>query len=455
MPNLNPTHEHIIDPAHAEIEEILSDYVRKNPLTRFCAYIENNKQRPDKVTDGGLEGFVGDQYAKDIKCRSKEDRLNVFMVTGKDTNYLIDGVDFELYGHGCNDFSGVGAAVCASDGAKLTLRNAKIITHGAIRPALRTDNAEVYAYDCELRTLGGGLTPENFTPPEDTGVWFPPAGLKLDGDCRSVLTMNGGKTVYNRCTVFCDAWGALATDCALGYVLLVANDCKVICDGNGYITYSDDDTHVVLNNCEMISATVGGIQAGESDLSFHGCKARCGQHFVMIHEVLNDYQTIGLSRITDCDIECGGPVVLIKEAACDCYIARSRLKADNGVLIRMMVSDDENVTKLRPDEVSFGANITMDDMEAEGDIINEVGDRDIILRLTETSLTGAMKNVVLQLFNVSKWMATADSEITLVGPVADGAIDAKAGVTIRAKAGEGCMLSGKHILPSGGVLEIV
>lgn len=455
MPNLNPTHEHIVDPSHEEVEAILREYVEKNPLTKFCAYIENNKQRPEKVTEGGLSGLVTDQYAKDLRLKSDTERLNAFYITGKDTNYLIDGLDFELKGHGCNDFAGVGAGIDVADGAKLTLRNAKVVTEGAVRPAMRTDGgAELHAYDCEFRSLGGGLSPDTFTPPDDTGMWFPPAPLELAGDCRTTLTMNGGKAYYNRCKVVCDAWGALATDCALGYVYLEANDCEVISEGNGYITYSDDDTHVVLNRCKIKSATVCGIQAGESDLSFHGCDAECGKNFVMIHEVLNDYQTIGLSRITDCKIRCGGPVVLIREASCDCYIARCELHPENGELIHMVVSEDENVTKLRPDEVSVGAQITLDDMKLKGDIINDVTDRNIILKLTETELTGAMHNVVLQLFNVSKWTATANSEVTLNGFVADGAIDAKAGVVIRAKAGEGCTLKGEYVLASGGKLIV-
>lgn len=455
MPNLNTPHDHIIDPAHEEIEAILRDYSEKNPLTKFAAYVENNKLCPERVTNHAIAGEIGDQCARNVVLESDEEQLNAFHITGPETNYLIDGLDFKLKGHGCNDFSGVGAGINVENGAKLTLRHANVVTQGAVRPAIRTSGgAELHAYDSSFRSLGGGLTPETFTPPEDTGMWFPPAPLKLLGDCRTSLTMNGGKAYYNRCTVVCDHWGALATDCALGYVYLEANDCKVTSEGNGYITYSDDDTHVVLNRCELKSGTVCGIQAGESDMSFYGCTAECGKHFVMIHEVLNDYQTIGLSRIVDCKIRCGGPVIFIREASCDVYVAGCELHAENGELVHMVESDDPNVTRLKDDEVSFGAQITFDRMSAEGDVINDVTDRDIILKLTETQLTGALKNVTLQLFNVSKWFATADSEVTLLGAVPAGAIDAPEGVVISAKAGEGCELSGSLALPSGGRLEL-
>ena len=455
MPNLNTPHEHICDPARAEVEAILRDYMEKNPLTKFCVYVDNNEFRPEKVTDGGVEGEITPQYAKNVKLNSDVHELNAFYVTGDKCNYLIDGLDFYLEGHGCNDFSGVGAALCAADGAKLTVRNAKIVTKGAIRPTVRTSgHAELHAYDSEFISLGGGLTPENFTPPENTGVWFPPAPLKLDGDCRTTLTMTSGKSYYNRCKVVCDSWGALATDCSLGYVYIEANDCKIISEGNGYVAYTDDDTHVVLNNCDVESATVCGMQGGESELAFYGCRAKCGQNFLMVHEVLNDYQTIGLSRIVDCKIKCGGPVVLIREASCDIYVARCELEPENGELVHMFVSDDPNATKLQEGEVSFGAQVTFDDMKLKGDVINDVSDRDIILKLTETELTGALKNVNLQLYNVSKWTATADSDVVLTGPVAEGAIDALQGVTITAKAGEGCALSGTVTLPSGGTLVI-
>ena len=94
----------------------------------------------------------------------------------------------------------------------------------------------------------------------------------------------------------------------------------------------------------------------------------------------------------------------------------------------------------------------MDDMSAEGDVINDVPDREIVLRLTETELRGRLANVTLQLYNVSKRTAVADSAIKLCGPVAEGAIDALPGVRICAKAGEGCALQGIVTLPSGGIL---
>ena len=456
MPNLNTPHEHIKDPAYEEVAAILRGYVEANPLTKFSVYVKDGRLCPEKVTHPeGLSGEITDQYARNVKLKSDVHELNVIHVTGKDTNYLIDGLDFELEGHGCNDFSGVGSAINAEDGAKLTIRNARVVTKGAVRPALRTaGGSEVHAYDCYFRTLGGGLTPETFTPPENTGVWFPPAPLKLDGDCRSVMTMDHGKTYYHNCTVICDNWGALATDCALGYVHLEAENCKVISEGNGYVAYADDDTHVFLKNCDIKSATVCGMQSGESDMNYLGCTAECGQNFLLIHEVLNDYQTIGLSRIVDCRIRCGGPVVLIRECSCDLYIAGCELHADNGELIHMIVSDDPNVTKLRPDETPFGAQVTMDRMSAEGDIINDITERDIILKLTETELRGALKNVVLQLYNVSKWTATADSEIVLNGPVPEGSIDALEGVVITATAGDDCQLSGSIRLPSGGLLNL-
>ncbi len=455
MPNFNTPHTHITDPFHEEVEAILRGYVEKNPMTRFCAYIHNGKLCPEKVTEGGLSGVITGRGARNLYLRSDIEQLNAIYIGGPETDYEIDGLDFDLKGHGCNDFSGVGAAICVEDGAKLRLRNARVVTRGAIRPTIRTGGgAEMHAYRCEFIAKGGGLTPETFTPPEDTGVWFPPAPLNLEGDCRATLTLDGGKSYYDDCTIICDKWGALATDCALGYVYLEANDCKVISEGNGYITYADDDTHVILNRCEMKSGTVCGIQAGESDMAFYDCTADCGSHFVMIHEVLNDYQTIGLCRIVGCKIHCGGPVIYIREASCDVYVADCELHADNGVLVHMVRSDDPNVTKLRDDEVSFGAQITFDSMKMQGNLINDIRERELIVKLSATELRGALDNVNVQLLGGSHWFATADSSVVLTGDMTEGTIDAAEGVVIHATAGKDCPLRGESRLPSGGLLRV-
>ena len=65
-----------------------------------------------------------------------------------------------------------------------------------------------------------------------------------------------------------------------------------------------------------------------------------------------------------------------------------------------------------------------------------------------TTLKGAIKDAVITLDGSGKWVATADSNVTIDGSVNVSQIDAPKGVTINAIAGE----EGTFTLSSGGTL---
>ena len=73
--------------------------------------------------------------------------------------------------------------------------------------------------------------------------------------------------------------------------------------------------------------------------------------------------------------------------------------------------------------------------------------------LQNATVTGRIEDVYVKLDN-AKWTATADSAVCLVGDVKPEQIDAAAGVTVSAKAGEGCGLKGEYVLASGGKLTV-
>jgi hypothetical protein len=73
--------------------------------------------------------------------------------------------------------------------------------------------------------------------------------------------------------------------------------------------------------------------------------------------------------------------------------------------------------------------------------------------LLNASLQGTITDAYIQLIN-SRWTATGDSAVCLVGKTAVESMDALAGVTICAVAGEGCSLQGQYTLASGGKLVV-
>ena len=70
--------------------------------------------------------------------------------------------------------------------------------------------------------------------------------------------------------------------------------------------------------------------------------------------------------------------------------------------------------------------------------------------LESTTLKGAIKDASIKINRLSKWIATADSNVTIVDDVDVSQIDAPAGVTITAVAA----VSGKYKLASSGTLVL-
>ena len=75
------------------------------------------------------------------------------------------------------------------------------------------------------------------------------------------------------------------------------------------------------------------------------------------------------------------------------------------------------------------------------------------MTIQNASVTGAIVDTYISLEG-SRWTATADSTVCLMGDVKSQQLDAPAGVTISAKAGEGCGLTGSYTLASGGILTV-
>ena len=73
--------------------------------------------------------------------------------------------------------------------------------------------------------------------------------------------------------------------------------------------------------------------------------------------------------------------------------------------------------------------------------------------LQNAAVIGRIEDAYVKLDN-ARWTATADSTVCLVGDVQTEQIDAAAGITITAKAGEGCGLKGEYVLASGGKLTV-
>jgi hypothetical protein len=145
-------------------------------------------------------------------------------------------------------------------------------------------------------------------------------------------------------------------------------------------------------------------------------------------------------------------VVLIKSANAEISFDGVKMASESGILLKSVISVDPQAAKAAntKGQKVYGIHATFKDMYAEGDIDHSIDkdNRTMTVYLESATLKGAIKDAQISINQRSKWIATADSNVTIVGSVDLSQIDAPAGVTITAVAGE----SGTHKLASGGTL---
>ena len=387
-----------------------------------------------------------------VNISSAEPELGGLYVKGKNSNALLRDSCISLAGPGADDFSGVGAAVLCEDGAKLELRNVHIDTAGIIRCCTTaTDHSVLRVYDSVLSSVGGNV-PANYQPRGP--MCHPPQPLGITGDCRTHLTMNNSESYFYDSIIRARSWGALSTDSSMGYVYLEVNRCTVETLEDGYCAYADGGCHDVFRDCQIHSAAMGIIVAGDATATFQNTKVKCRTNLAMIHSVMGTKPVISELDVVGCRVETEGPVILVKSANTAITISGGGLVSKEGILIRSVVNDDKNATKVLPGQTLYGINIRLADGEYTGDILHGDSARTMALVLKDAVLTGAIQNAHLTVGPGGKWFASGDSTVCLVHMDTMDGIDADIGTTIHAVPGESCALRGKYVLPSGGILDV-
>ncbi len=138
------------------------------------------------------------------------------------------------------------------------------------------------------------------------------------------------------------------------------------------------------------------------------------------------------------------------------YLKLDGAKVKTGkYLLHAVVNEDDAATKV-PDEMKckcYGVNAVIANGDYAGDIVNDDTDRTMNVSIVNASVKGVITDAYIKL-DGSRWTATGDSSVCLVGSAKVEQIDAPAGVTVTAKAGEGCGLCGAYSLASGGKLIV-
>jgi len=129
-----------------------------------------------------------------------------------------------------------------------------------------------------------------------------------------------------------------------------------------------------------------------------------------------------------------------------------KLHSKSNILIQSQINEDGTLPRPTEGQKVYGIHVVFRDMEVAGNIVHNDPERNMYLNLESTTLKGNINdaNVFLTVDAASKWIATADSQVTIVGSVDIAQIDAPNGITINAVADE----SGAYTLASGGKLQL-
>ena len=400
--------------------------------------------------NGSYGGSVSATAAEGLTLSSEVGTVNGIYIDG--CEYTISHADIQMSGDGKDDFAGIGAAIMAVNDSHVTLRDSTVEMTGPGKSCfLNTKGSTLIVKRCNLICNGGPL-PEGYTYTVGPGMLEPPVGLKLGGTARATLTTDNGKTYYYDSTIVADGWAALSTDAAMGNLYMEATRCTAITKGNGYVLYSDAGCHVVINDCDFVSGNVMAVMANEAELVLNNVRSTSGKAGIMVHNVLGWVEEAGLLTIH-------GGIHVSQEEFLQLLSVNTYIDIDgaditcrNGVFAHSEINNNSKDRTPVDGKTVYGHNIVLSNMTLAGDILHEDYERTMSVNMSCMDYTGALKNVYLTMDHASKWTATGDSTVVLMGDIHPEQIDGNGMITIHAHAGEGCTLSGTYALESGGKL---
>lgn len=430
----------VLNPGKPEINWFAPD-----PEAKAAIHVKDGRVDEASSNPAVLYGAEQDGMTfKDIKVVAYDGREGGIYAEGASSKVTVDGAYISTSGDG-SGIGGPSSGAAVKYGAAMTLKNAVINTSGRTRYSTAAEeNSVLRVYDSVIWSHG---MPYGDNIPEPTELMStPPPALEIKGNTRTHCTMSNSQSFFYRSKIICDGWAALSTESSEGFVYLEANDCDIICTKSGYGAYSDPGCHDVFNRCRFDTSCMVGIIAGNSDMTFNQCTAKCGSYFGLMHCVNGWQEEVAEVTVNDGKITTGAEAFLIKSHNALINLNRTDIKSDKGVLVKTIQNDDPCATKVT--EPVYGVNVNLTDMDVKGDLIHQDPDRKMWVSLQSATIRGKMENVTLSMNAGSKWIAAEDSNIELIGSINPDQIDAPKGVTVTVLAAE----DGEIALAGGGRL---
>ncbi len=356
------------------------------------------------VADGAVEtrygvpaavyaGEITGAEARDVFIASEEDSFNGILITGN-TEYAVKDSEMYLDGFGADDFSGMGAAVAAIDDTRVTISDSTFRVNGVTRCAVHVGG------DSEVRV--DNCTISNCSPNSD---WVKDFSWQVgfSGTNRLCQLTDNAKVWYTGCDLRTNGWGILSIDGTDKPVEMHVKDCTMELEGpraHGYGAFCIGENFVSFDHCDVYVngyplLLMGMDGQGRAEVK-NGSVLR-GRRFGIM--VVDDDNSVLI--ITDSKIDSGKSAIIMKGSATKVDIARSELKAKNGVLLQLMDNDEGGMNAadfkvpigvvdtpipgrdLTAASEELDVVVTLRDMAVEGDFLNSTSNiraRDLCTR---------------------------------------------------------------------------
>jgi hypothetical protein len=387
-------------------DDILVPYNGFDPYHyRAAVYVDGGRLVAAKSVAAAAGGSVGDRAANDLVVTSKEERFNGVIVTGK-TTYTINGARIDLTGNGGNDFAGFGAAITSTGDARLTVNNADIRTHGAVRTALFIGgNSTMTVNDSRIEVFSGTLPADYRFSIMPGRMMEVPYGLGLHGNVRATNLIDTATVYYNNVHVIAHGWGALSSD-GNGPTRMFVDGSHIETEGSGYGAYANGDAHDHFARTTFDVVDYGVIIGGNGSATLTDASVLNSKRIgVMMHQgtggsVLTiDRRSRVATRLA---------AVVVKGRGADVLIDDAEIHAGNGVILQTMETDDPIMVAMMrggpgggppggdmPGAGSSGfspdVNATLANATLAGDLVHAMSARgDMHVVLQNATLTGAV-----------------------------------------------------------------
>lgn len=319
-------------------DEILVPYNGFGPYHyRAAVYVDGGKLVTSKSVAAAAGGSASDRTANDLVITSKEPLFNGVVVTGKST-YTINGAKIDLTGNGGNDFAGFGAAIMSAGDSRLTVNNANIRTHGAVRTALFIGgNSTMTVNDSTIEVFSGTLPADYQFSIMPGKMMEVPYGLGLHGNVRATNLIDTATVYYNNVHIIAHGWGALSSDGG-GPTRMFVDHSHIETEGSGYGAYSNGDAHDHFAHTTLDVVDYGVVIGGNGSATLTDASVLNSKRIgVMMHQGTGG-SVLTIDRKSKVNTRLGA--IVIKGRGADVLIDDAEIHAGNGVIVQAMETDD-------------------------------------------------------------------------------------------------------------------